>query len=406
MRWLLLLIMLIISSVFGAYIFLKGQPYRLYSQWVRGEAWDFYYRIPNYRPFFLAPEQPDPIPPYKEDYLQLWKDFSIGHSRMPLPTRHPLFKTIPIVELKDKQALPNLGMQLVTSGGREVIRLYNMPLVLLQDHTLGQELFKLPYVRNRLLKLDSDEVWNAVFTHKIEVHSKSLSQMIFDLYVLHLRSKLLPKETMRYGLISEGKVLIELLSADKDYMLELVLKQERGMVYSYLLRSDRQHAESQKLRSKFLESISFSPLDQAMGKIIYQEFKHLNFARQVDQEGMLYLFSSWTQDPTNAELLREMIFYLEKGKLNAAQLRVLYDYAFKKYGTTLTARTDFEDDEDPGIALQRKIEMEKKRNRQVAEGLELNGREQKPLNPKEKMNIYLKKAKEGAPAKTRDMTIH
>lgn len=200
--------------------------------------------------------------------------------------------------------------------------------------------------------------------------------------------------------------MIELVSADKDYKVELVLTLTGGTVYSYVLRTEKNNEESLKLRSKFLDVVSFSPIDVSMGRILYTEFKQLNFARQVDQEGMLYLLSSWSQDIENLDLFKEMIFYLERGQKNSRQLKGLYEFSYKQYGKTFTTRKGGVGIEDGNITLQRNIELEDMERRKEAERVKNLPPPEPELGPDEKMNIYLKKAKEKGPAQTDEMIVH
>lgn len=406
MRWLLGLILGLGLLVLGGYVFLKGYPYRLYSNWVQGKEWNRYYSIQGYKSRLLRPVAVEEIPPHKEDYAQLWKDFPLRNAKIPLPVRHPLFQTIPMVESTGKTTPPQVGIVILSPEDRELSRVYTLPTNLAQDYSQGQDLFKLPFVRNRILKLPLDKLWKDVFSFQIEVKSKSLDEMIYDLYILHMRSKILPGNTLRYGLVKADKAIIEVSSKDKDYIIELVMTYDSGSIYSYVLKTEKNNDESRKLRSKFLENITFSPIDQAMGKFLYKEFKQLNFARQVDQEGMLYLFSAWSQQMDNVEMLREMIFYLERGRNRGLQLRPLYIFAMKHYGKTFTTKKIFNEHEDPNLVLQRKIEIENIEKSQAAVQAKSKLPDVPELTPDEKMNMYLKKAKEEGPSEKDDMTIH
>lgn len=406
MRWLLLLVLVLSGSLLGGYVFIKGHPYRLYSSWVKGQEWNKYYSIQGYRSLLLLPAPVEDIPIYKEDYAQLWNDFPLRNARLPLPVRHPLFKTVPIVQMTGDKTPPQVGVIIFNPNNREISRIYTLPNTISYDYTQGQELFKLPFVRNRILKISPDKLWKDVFSYNIKLKSKSLDEMIYDLYILHARSKILPKTASRYSLIKDDKAIIELSSLDKDYLLELILTYDGGNIYSYVLRTEKNSDESRTLRAKFLEAISFSAVDPALGKILYTEFKQLNFARQVDQEGMLYLFGAWTQEMENFELLKEMIFYLERGRDTQKQLKPLYEYALKKYGKTFTTKEIFSETDDQNIALQRKIEIERIKSTQEADREKEKPPVEPDLSPDEKMNIYLKKAKESGPSDQKDMTIH
>lgn len=407
MRWLVGSVLFIATVFLGAYVLVKGYPYRLYSNWVQGSGWNRYYSVSGYRKLFLKPTGTLEGEAYVEDYPQLWKEFPIRNSLIPLPTRHPLYKVLPLVEVIPNSKVPQIGILLQRPNGLEATRLYTLPPSLLADFSLGQELFKLPFVRNRIMKLTTDDLWNEIFTREIVVRSKSLEEMIIDLYVLHVRAKILPPETIRYGM---GKMknqgVIELASRERGSLVEMVLTQKSGNIYSFILKTLKEDDESMKLRSKFIQQVAFSPADAAMGRILYTEFKQLSFNRQVDSEGMLYLLAAWSQNPEKTNFIKEMIFFLERGRANNKALSVLYAYAFKRYGKTFATKNILTDHNDPEIELQRKIEVENLEKTLKLDRDTVKAQPVTPTDPKERMNYYLRKAKELEPLKKDDMTVH
>jgi hypothetical protein len=401
------LFVLMITILVVAYVYVIEFPYHKYAGWVVGKDKDQYFELTDFRDIYLAPTGLAAIPAYKEDYVQLWKEFPLRNSLIPMPTRHPMFQTVPIIEMRGKIGIPNFGIILQDPSGREISRVYTLPNRLYQDHSQGQELFKLPFVRNRILNKKLEDVWRDIFSYKIEVKDKSLDDMIYDLYIVHLRSKILPKETVRYGLIKDGKqALIELLSQDKDYIVELVLTMDSGSIFSYVLKTEKSRQESMALRSKFLDAVTFSPIDESIGRFLYTEFKQLNYARQIDQEGMLYLFAAWSQNPENLDLMKEMIYYLERGKNTKKKLKILYTYSFKRYGKTYTTRKDVDMSENPELILQRGIELEEKENKKNADAASNKPLEAPVLTPEENMKLKLKKAKQDKSKEAGDMTVH
>lgn len=405
MRWFAVLVIIALTVLGISAWMLSRYPSKLYSKWMNGHGWNRYYEVSNFRPLLLNPVALQPIEEYKEEYPELWKDFPLRSTMLPLPVRHPFFITVPILDFDKKAKTLHLGMSFLGPDKREKSRIYALPTGVQKDYTTGVDLFKLPYVKNRIVKKKPDELWKDIFSRKLEAREKPLDDMIYDLYLLYIRSKILPKETIRYGLIpGTSKAILELESKDRDYIMELVLIHDRGSLYSYVLRTQKNNDESRKLRSKFLNSITFSPPDVSMTRILYTEFKQLSFTRQVDQEGMLYLFSAWSQDTTNQDILKEIIFYLERGSRYHKHLSTFYKYAYQKYGKTFTTRDVFTNEDEPEIRLQRKIELEA-----MAKGRAFKDKVSEPgplLTPDERMNLYLKKAKEAVPAKKDEMTIH
>jgi hypothetical protein len=406
MRWMgVLLLVLAVSLGIGSWIIYR-YPSTLYTKWINGEGYNKYYQISQYRRLFIKPLKLEPIPQYKEEYPELWKDFPLRSTMLPLPVRHPFFVTVPILEYDKKFKSLQLGMSFLGPGGRENSRIYVLPSGVQKDYSTGLDLFKLPYVKNRIVSLTPEKLWTEIFTKSIEIKDKPLDEMIHDLYLLYIRSMILPDETIRYGIIpGKSTAIIELSSKDKDYIMEMVMILEKGSLFSYVLRTEKNNEESRKLRSKFLNTITFSPTDTDMSRILYTEFKQLNFSRQVDQEGMLYLFSAWSQDPSNVDILKEIIFYLERGNQYQKHLSTFYKYSYSKYGKTFTTRGVFIDQDDNEIALQRKIELEAIGKGQAAVREKVI--EAAPeLTPDERMNMYLKKAKEAPVQKKDEMTIH
>ncbi len=407
MRWLLVILILLTGGLYAGYRKILVYPNELYFGWLQDKKWDKYYSISQFNPIWMQPSPFREIPEYREDYAQLWKEFPLRNIRIPLPVRHPLFLTVPILESEGKKTTPNVGITLLAPNGRELSRVYSLPEKFLEDHSQGQELFKLPFVRNKILKIPQEKIWNDLFTFEINVKIKSIEEMIYDLYLLHLRSKILPAQTIRYGLMSDKRALIELESVNKDYIIELVMTNNSGKLLPFVLRTEINNDESRKIRSKFLDTIKFSPVDPAMGKFLYTEFKQLNFARQVDQEGMLYLFSSWTQDFENEEMFKDMVFFLERGFKTQAQLKPLYSFGLKHFGKTFSTRKVFTEDENQDVALERKIEIEKIEKRKEVQIEKERPPVEPELSPEEKMNLYLRKAKEEKQqTEKKDMTVH
>jgi hypothetical protein len=402
----LLLIFGIICTglILGGYYYLKNYPYKQYSQWIVGGGEKKFYHIPHFQKLWLTPKKLMGLAPYQEDYGQLWREFSLRNTKIPLPVRHPMYQTIPFVESDHRKSPPKIGIKILDPEGEEIASIYSLPVDFFQEFSLDQELFKLPYVRNKIARFPSEKVWRDFFSFEIRPDSKSIDSMIYDLYLLHLRSKMLPAQTLEYGLLSENVALISFFSKDKKSRIELFITNKNGGLFSFVLKTSIQHRESEKLRSKFLQSISFNPVDTALGEIIYKEFKQLSFSRQIDQEGMLYLFSAWTQDYQKEDLFKEMIFYLERSSKNEKHLAPLYKFGLDYFGKTFTTSLHVGKDENPNMTLQRKIELEAKGK--FDKKITLPPGPEKELTPEEKMNDFLKKAKERKEEDAGEAVVH
>jgi hypothetical protein len=393
--WVLGITLLITAIVWTIIRF--GPPY-LYDQAIHGKSDHRFYQLNKFTRKFFTPTKNTFVSDISGSYSNLWKEFHVKDVVVPLPAGHPMYQAVPSVRLLPGISDPQLGIRFNGPTGREIARLQLIKSGIWSNEADGQELFRLPMVRKEILKRNQETIWRDVFTHKIVGWDLPWQEMVYNLYILHLRSIMLPEDFTNFGMI-EGKEMayVELPSKNKDYKTELIFSFEKGLLLSYLLVTDMHASDSKEMRARFINGISFRSSDPALTPIIYREFKQLSFSKQTDQEGMLYLMSAWSHDLNNTEMLKEMIYYLERGSKNKEQLRALYRYSFQKYKKTFTTRDIGIQDDDPDIKLQRQIELEA-----LAERKSLQEKPRAPLKApelsnKEKMDQMLRQAKEKKP---------
>ena len=387
--------LLVAVPLVGIYVAASTLPYVYYNKLIEGKVSHDLYKLPRWDQRFLVPPKQTAMTKVPDDFSTLWREFHLRDVIVPLPAGHPMFKTIPLVESRPDLDEPVRGGLFRSATGREMARVYRLKNGTWNDHMDDQELFKLPMVKRELRKIPHEQVWKDLFTKDITGKKLPWQQMVYNLYLLNLRSQILPERLIKYVLLSdEKKALVEVESKNKDYRTEIIFEFDRGLLLSYLLVSELSNTDSQDLRSRFIEKISFRTSTKELAPIIYNEFKQLSFNRQTDQEGMLYLFSAWSHDMEQADMLKEMIYFLERGEKNHEQLKPLYRYAYKRYNKTFTSRDIGLDMDDDDIRLQRRIELEaiEERKRVLTKA-----REPKPppvATPKETMDDYLRRARE------------
>jgi hypothetical protein len=93
-------------------------------------------------------------------------------------------------------------------------------------------------------------------------------------------------------------------------------------------------------------------------------------------------------------MLKEMIYFLERGPKNGPQLKPLYRFVYDRYQKTFTTRDVGLEEDEPEIRLQRQIELEG-----IAERLKLQEKPKEAaveqvVTPKERMDEFLRKARE------------
>lgn len=56
---------------------------------------------------------------------------------------------------------------------------------------------------------------------------------------------------------------------------------------------------------------------------------------------MIYLYSAWSHDLNNRDFVRVIILFLERGKLNLKYLKPFYEFAYRKFGSTLSSASGY-----------------------------------------------------------------
>ncbi len=395
--WILGIISILIVSLYSV---VRYGPAYLYDQAVHGRSSSQLYQLKKFNRKFFTPTQNTYVSDVSGSYSNLWREFHVRDIVVPLPAGHPMYQAIPSIRMVEGMTAPHFGLRFNGPSGREIAQLHLLSSGVWSNEADGQELFRLPMVRKEILKRSTDEIWRDVFTRKISGWDLSWQEMVYNLYILHLRSMMLPETFTNFGMV-DGKEMayVEIPSANKDYKTEMIFSFQKGLLLSYLLVTDSRASDSKEIRARFINGINFRASDSALTPIIYKEFKQLNFTQQTDQEGMLFLLSAWSHDMNNIEMFKELIYYLERGSKNREQLKSLYRFAYQRYKKTFTTRDTGVEDDDPDIRLSRQIELEALSERKTLQERPRNVMKAPEPTNKERMDQMLKKAKESKPEK-------
>jgi hypothetical protein len=185
--------------------------------------------------------------------------------------------------------------------------------------------------------------------------------------------------------------LIKLDNLDERYTEEELWVVHNAVVYPIRLRTANWDPLALAVRERFLQTLQYSQTEEKSSQSIYSEYKTLPYAKKIDQEGMIHLYSAWSHNIDNERFLKEMIQFLERGKNNQWSLSSLYDFALKKYGSGFSTKNL--ELESPEEALRRKMaeELEAERKHASESAIEV---EEQFDNGEEKIDYFLKRAKE------------
>jgi len=380
-------------------------PYYYYNKILNNDYYSEWFSIPNLNENIKYPANPIQADSSNLGNDDLWKKFHFMDVVLPLPVKNPFFFVSPILKFKKESKKTDFGLKLYGADEREIAKIYFMPNKFFPNEINSQKLFKLPLIKKYLKSIPNDKLWEDLFSKKFDNWNIPFSQMVYNLYLLQIRSRLLPNKFLSFSLVGgTSTASIQLKSSNKDYTTELLFTNNNGIIYSFVLICEKNNTESKLIRDKFLKEVQFRGGSQYLSNILYKEFKGLDYPDQIDHLGMLYLLSAWTHDMNQTEYIREMIQHLEKGEGNQRQLENLYSYAQDRYDQTFTTKDIDGLNLNDNVLLQRNVELEKKKELEDLKNKKVEVKEI-ILTPEEKMKLILEKAKRNKRTKKNRMII-
>ncbi len=356
--WGIIIVTIIISSMTILFV----TPYYVYYRVINNKLETNWFSIERYTPLYHRPNEKALSPPTKTANEQFWRKFNFGDFYLPLPVRNPFYFTIPNLKYSKQSQQTQVGLTLLDGSGDKIFHIYLLPQRPFPTLLNAQKIFELPLVRKEITKKNNAQIWKDLFTRQTKKWDISFSEMFYNLYLLELRSKILPANLKSFGLISNmQKALIELSYPNKDYEAQLILNQRGDKIFSFIVVTRKNNQEAKLIRHKMINEIEFVQSTPQLADIIIKEFKGLNYQDQIDHEGMLYLLSAWSHDHSRREILEKIIFYLERGRLNQKQLAPVYQYLFQRYGEVVSYRVVKNLDVDNELKLQINMALEKQK---------------------------------------------
>lgn len=336
-----------------------------------------------------------------------YKVFHFSHFLIPIPYKHPIFSLIPVIKLEGSG--PRLGASFLDGNNVELFAFMLEKPFRFETVTGDQKLFMLPIFRNHILRKIEEDVWRDFFYKKLSLPSNegksfyeslkrlrevTYNDLVYNLYILYNRNHFFPLETQ--GISYDEKThhgLIKLPSDDQKYFTERLLIREKEFIYPIWIKTKRGNIAAEHFRERILKDIEYkkSTVDSAIP--IYAQYKHIQYADRIDQQGMIYLLAAWSHDLSNRDFVRIIIHFLERGKSNLKFLKPFYEYAYKKFGTSFS----FEDnylketaDEKLKRQINKELEVEVTKEKE-----NVRSRKEGSFNSDdEKTEYYLKKVKD------------
>ena len=342
----------------------------------------------------------------------VWKKLHFKSFKIALPVHHPLFITLPYIELEKERA--HIGFRLLDQKEKEMITLLLKDEISIKQK-FTDKVFTLPFFINRYSRLYFEKIWEYIFLleineskynknfstkNLINTPDKVIFEMLYKTYILKLRLQLFNKNDLKEVHFWKDRKMGIVRTVDDEtkkgrpeqYQQESIFYYTNGRIFKFFIRSKLNDIAATSFRDKFLKDLEFFNSEKDDAIKLYSEYNTFPYYKKISQEGMIYLYSAWTHDMDRSTFFAEMINFIERGDAGYKQVNSLYEFALKKFGSNFSS--DLKKlKENQNQKLQRKISEEKER-----EILELKKKDsyvpEKFESKAHKIKFFLNKAKE------------
>ena len=341
-------------------------PYIFYFKCIKDGFKSDYINLPKRDIWVLKKEKffEKELSQYSKKVSSRWQKFNFGTFLIDLPYKHPEFSSEPIIYKEKNTGKWIIGYKIHDRGQREIFSFKLIGKLVFDLHMEEQKLFTYPIFKNYILSKGSKKIWTDIFTKDLDISINSsqdqtipamerikniwkvsYKELIYNLYVYYLRlkfvdekaSKIIYVPSKRMGIIEWNK------SEGSSFLREKLYIPQDNEVYIVEISSKSWISRSRDLRANFIDKIQYSKKEENISQLIYGDFKELPYEEKISLPGLQYLFSALSIDLSNKSILKELIFYLERGKSNFKQLEIFYKYAYKRFGESLSSEITIHD---------------------------------------------------------------
>ncbi len=395
-----------IALLAGAGFLVAIAPYHIYTLTLTEGVNTSFLKMKPTKSVFYDGEEVDIKKPLRMDDEGLYQTFHFNHFEVPMPINHSLFSLIPIIRIEAQG--PRLGASFQNDRNAELFSFMVEKPYKFETTSGDQKIFILPVFKNYIGRKSNEDVWADLFKKQLSLpsnegksffeslkalHEVSYYELVYNLYILYNRHFVLPDAAEKFSFYpAQNMGIVELDSQSANIKVERLFIIENGLIYPVLIKTKVNEAMALNFRAKFIREIKYKPSSTDSAIPIYARYKQITYNQRLDQQGMIYLYSAWSHDLNNRDFVRVIIMFLERGKLNLKYLQPFYEFAYRKFGSTLSSASGYLN-ETASELLKRRIseDLQKEVDHESVQGAKAEGQFS---TPEEKIQYNLQKAKD------------
>lgn len=396
-----------LALIFGAVSLVAIAPYHIYTLTLTEGVHTRFLKMDPTKSVFYDGEVADIMPSEVMNDENFYETFHFTHFELPMPINHPVFSLIPAIKIESQ--VPRLGARFQNPKNIEFFSFMIDRGYQFETTSDQQKLFILPFFKNYISRKSTDEIWADLFQKKLLLPSNvggsfvaslaalqhvTYRELVYNLYILYNRRFVLPANTIKFSFYKERNIgIAQVPSDDPDIIVEKIFTMEKGLIYPVTIRTRTSELGAKNFRTKFLRELKYktSTTDSAIS--IYARYKQIPYVYRVDQQGMTYLYSAWSHDLSNRDFIRVIVLFLERGYSNLKYLKPFYEFAYKKFGSSLSSESGYLNETAPE-ALKRKISEQLANEVKAGENSVGQKSEGEFATPEDRIRFNLQKAKD------------
>ncbi len=354
---------------------------------------------------YLSPILKKPFWIEYNESRSLWKNTHFANYNLPMPVDHPGISFKPKPTIKNKVSIPSYS--LTDFENKEIFKFIPQGTKKINFKVPNDIIFSIPIVENYILNMPRKKIIRDIFLKNIDIkipmpHDiggiissyKKLSplDLLYNIYLFKLRKRVFGSKFNELYIFNKSSVLINAGKEDglTKYML---ISFFRNKLYSTEIHIDKNNKQSLRAINHLAQNISVQPSRGVeSAKKSYSLFRTLPFARRLTTRGISLLYSAWTHEMERKEYIRQLIYFLERGKNHQVYLIDIYSFSRHRWGSNFSTLKESRD-ESIEVENQRIREENQKSfdKRLLDDESDLEGTFK---TDKEKLKFLLKKSKE------------
>ncbi len=412
----IILLLIFILGLFGVSGYLVYFPYAQYQIYLIYGVDNHYLSADKPTKAQLSPKFAQPFWKAFIESEALWTPTHFADYKLLMPVDHPAIRFRPKPIVINKESIPTFTLN--NFNNESVLSFSPIEVEKVDLKIPNDIIFSLPIVEDFIFQVPKHKVIRDLFVKNLDLkipephHLKKFYEfmkihtpldLLYNIYIYKLRKRIFKKNYHLFYHFNQSSLLVEVgHNTNNNLSTFELLSFYRGRLYTAKLTLDKSSPLALRVLNLYSIRMDIEPSRGVeSAKKGYSLFRTLPFKKRMSTKGISLLYSAWTHEMDDQGYIKELIYFLERGKTNEVYLIDIYSYARNRWGTNFST---IKDKRDESLEVENKrIEKENKElfNQNLLD--DESDLENTFKTDKEKLEYLLKKSREKKRSYTDDI---